>query len=46
MGKSMLDSIFYEFQEYIGRRSNSAPRKSSEKNEEEPLAEEVKNDSN
>lgn len=28
--KSMIDSIIYEFQDYIGRRSNSAPRKSNE----------------
>lgn len=45
MGKSMLDSIIFEFQEYIGRRSNSAPRKSTEKAEEE-IMDEVRNDSN
>ena len=28
--KSMIDSIIFEFQDYIGRRSSSAPRKSNE----------------
>lgn len=31
MGKSMMDSIIFEFQDYVGRRSNSAPRKSKDK---------------
>lgn len=35
MGKSMLDSIIFEFQDYVGRRSSSAPRKSKEKKDEE-----------
>jgi hypothetical protein len=29
-GKSMIDSMIFEFQDYIGRRSSSAPRRSNE----------------
>lgn len=31
--KSMMDSIIFEFQDYIGRRSSSAPRRSNENKE-------------
>jgi hypothetical protein len=34
-GKSMIDSIIFEFQDYIGRRSSSAPRRSNEHKEPE-----------
>lgn len=34
-GRSMIDSIIFEFQDYVGRRSSSAPRKSKERKDEE-----------
>jgi len=46
--KSMIDSIIFEFQDYVGRRSSSAPRKSNEakdKHANEKLVQEEDNNS-